>query len=183
MTVTAWPPGLMVIVVATDARPLTVIVIVAFWPACSVPDEGDSVSLPSRLDDSVADQFTGPPTAVIVIEPPRSGESSTLVGDTVRVPGATAAEVDGGGGDEEAEGDGEADGDLDRVGVAPGLGLARGLDVAPADGVTSTAWLGLDAAPALRVDAAPAEVLEVTAAGAELTTEEVVPAAATLPWR
>src|ERR1700728_3524753 len=55
---------------------------VTLSPASSVPDDGDTVTSPSRVAGAETDQETGPPLAVSVSDPPSSGLSSTVVGDT-----------------------------------------------------------------------------------------------------
>jgi hypothetical protein len=94
-TVTAMPPGFTVSWLSTEARPLTDRATVALWPAASVPEDGEAVSLPIRLEDSVIDQVTGPPEAVTVMLPPSSGLSTIAVGVTLSVPAAGGG---GGGG-------------------------------------------------------------------------------------
>lgn len=84
-----------------DASPFTERSIVALWPARSVPDDGLTLSSPSRLDPSLTDQFTGPPLAVIVTAVPPSVLSTTVLVETDSVPGAggageVAGAVDGG---------------------------------------------------------------------------------------
>jgi hypothetical protein len=59
---------------------------VTLLPALSVPDAGATISSPSRLAGSEIDHETGPPLAVSVSDPPSSGLSSTVVGDTDSVP-------------------------------------------------------------------------------------------------
>lgn len=98
-----------------DASPFTEMSIVALWPARSVPDDGLTLSSPSRLDPSLTDQFTGPPSAVIVTAVPPSVLSTTVPVETDRVPGAgaevgageVAGAVDGGA----VDGGGEDPGD------------------------------------------------------------------------
>jgi hypothetical protein len=51
-------------------------------PAFRVPDDGDTVREPSRVDGSEIDQDTGPPLSVSVSEPPSSGLSTTVAGET-----------------------------------------------------------------------------------------------------
>lgn len=92
------PPGLTVSWLSTEARPLIDRATVALWPAASVPDDGETVSLPIRLADSVTDHVTGPPEAVTVRLPPSSGLSTIAVGDTLSVPGAGGGGGGGGGG-------------------------------------------------------------------------------------
>jgi hypothetical protein len=67
---------------------------VTLCPAVSVPEPWDTLTLPIRLDGSEIDQVTGPPVAVIVIELPSRGVSSSRLGDTLIVP--VAAVNDGG---------------------------------------------------------------------------------------
>lgn len=70
---------------------LTVTYSVAFCPACSVPP---SVLRATWGADALADQVTGPPTAVSVICPAEPGVRVMLPGDTVRVPaGVDVAEL------------------------------------------------------------------------------------------
>ena len=83
---TGWSPGFTVSVVSREASPLTEIDTVVLWPAASVPELGETISSPSRLDGSEMDHDTGPPSAVRVIELPSSGVSTTVLGDTVSVP-------------------------------------------------------------------------------------------------
>jgi hypothetical protein len=75
-----------VIWLSRDARPLALSATLVVWPAVSAPELGAMLSLPSRLPDSETDQFTGPPEAEMVMEPPSSGLSTIVVGDTVTVP-------------------------------------------------------------------------------------------------
>ena len=58
-----------------------------------MPEDGDNVTEPRRLDGSVTDQDTGPPTAEIVNEPPSKGERMIVAGDTVIV-AAVAVDAD-----------------------------------------------------------------------------------------
>ena len=74
----------MVSWLSTEASPRTLIVTVTLLPALRVPEAGETVSSPSRLNGSEIDHDTGPPLAVSVNEPPSSGLSSTVVGDTRR---------------------------------------------------------------------------------------------------
>ncbi len=80
------PPGFTVSVLSSDATPLTLRVTVTLCPAASLPDDGETVTRPIRLDDSVMDHDTGPPEAVSVRLPPSSGLSTTVVGVTLSVP-------------------------------------------------------------------------------------------------
>ena len=61
-------------------------VIVALWPAASLPPDGATVSSPARLADSVMDHDTGPPLALKVRLPPSVGPSVMAVGVTLSVP-------------------------------------------------------------------------------------------------
>src|ERR1700677_4499559 len=97
-TVTAMPPGLTASWLSTEARPLTDRATVALWPAASVPEDGETVSLPIRLEGSVIDHVTGPPDAVTVRLPPSSGLSTIVVGVTLSVPCAGGGGGGGGGG-------------------------------------------------------------------------------------
>jgi hypothetical protein len=84
-TVICCPPGDTVSCESRLTR-LVEIVTCTLWPAVIVPDDGDTLSLPSRLDGSEIDQLTGPPLAVSVIVPPSSGVSTIVVGWTSSVP-------------------------------------------------------------------------------------------------
>ncbi len=140
----AWPPGFTLSVVSSETRLLTEMTTVALCPAFSVPDAGLTLSVPSRLDGSLTDQLTGPPSAVIVTWVPPSVLSTMLVGDTLSVPGA--AEVGGGAGEDGEEDDGRGAGeDRDGAGevgdlpgeLAPGVvgpGLPPDVDDALASG-------------------------------------------------
>ncbi len=105
MTVTLMPPGLTVSWQPTQAptpppppsatrasRPvpalLALIATVTLWPACSRPEDGVTVSLPSRPADSVMDHDTGPPVAVSRRDAPSSGLTVIVLGVTPSVPGA-----------------------------------------------------------------------------------------------
>src|SRR5262249_34849260 len=63
-------------------------------PAASVPDAGDTISLPTKLDGSEMDHDTGPFSAVRVSAPPPDTVSTMVVGDTSRVPGAGGGVAD-----------------------------------------------------------------------------------------
>jgi hypothetical protein len=92
------PPGFRVRFESTEAIPSTVMVTVACWPACNVPELGEASTLPIRLDGSEIDQDTGPFWAVMVSVLPDRALSSTVVGDADSVPAVTAGdEVDGAG--------------------------------------------------------------------------------------
>ena len=82
---------------STEARPLTERVTVTLCPDASVPEEGETSTLPIRLEGSVMDHVTGPPDAVRVRLAPVSGLSRIVVGFTLSVPGGGG----GGGGGEE----------------------------------------------------------------------------------
>jgi hypothetical protein len=101
-TVTTWSPGFTVSVQSTHvpppempeaaraARPATpplaLTVTVALWPACSVPEFGATVTLPTRLKDAVTDHDTGPPAAVSVRAALPGALSTIVVGVTLSVP-------------------------------------------------------------------------------------------------
>jgi hypothetical protein len=80
------PPGFTVSTLWTAISLVTMRETVTLWPDLSVPEDGDAVTLPSRLDDSKIDHVTGPPDAVNVRLPPLPGVSRILVGDTLSVP-------------------------------------------------------------------------------------------------
>ncbi len=108
---TRWPPGLTVSVVSREARPVTEIDTRALWPAASVPDDGATISLPSRLAGSAIDHETGPLRAVSVSVLPSSGVRTTVAGDTASVPWSDCGGVVVGGADEDAVDEGDADDD------------------------------------------------------------------------
>ena len=70
MIVTEMPPGFTVRRLSTAIRPVTLTVTVTLWPAARVPDDGDTVSVPIRLDGMAIDHGTGPPDAGSVRVPP-----------------------------------------------------------------------------------------------------------------
>src|SRR5208282_5378803 len=82
---------------STEARPPTERVTVMLCPDASVPEEGETSTLPIRLEGSVMDHVTGLPDAVRVRLAPVSGLSRIAVGLTLSVPGGGG----GGGGGEE----------------------------------------------------------------------------------
>jgi hypothetical protein len=118
--VTVWPPGLMVSVESTEARPFTVTETFAVWPAWSVPLAGETFTLPSRLDGSEIDQDTGPPEAEMVNVAGPSKLSTIVDGDTETVPGVTAAADEDDGAGWVGAGDGDGDGDFDAEPVGEG---------------------------------------------------------------
>lgn len=116
---TVMPPGFTVSVQATHAptplpppvrasarrppsRLLALTVTVALWPEASVPELGETVTLPTRLEDSVMDQLTDPDAAVRVSVLPFR-PTTIVVGDTCRVPGL-GAELLGAGAELDAAG-------------------------------------------------------------------------------
>ena len=66
--------------------PGTVTLIVAVWPAASVPDIGAITTFFSRPGGSETDQLTAPPDAVSVIDPLAGGVMSSVAGLTLSVP-------------------------------------------------------------------------------------------------
>jgi hypothetical protein len=48
-----WPPGVTVIWVSTDRRPLRVTVTCVLWPGAIVPEDGVTESRPIRLEGIV----------------------------------------------------------------------------------------------------------------------------------
>ena len=80
------PAGAALTAATVPAAALTRRPTVALWPACSRPETGVTVSSPISPGDSVMDQFTGPPEAVRVSDPPPSGLSTTVRGATLSVP-------------------------------------------------------------------------------------------------
>jgi hypothetical protein len=80
------PPGFTVSWLSSETRLATRTETVTLCPAASVPPDGETVTRPSRLEDSAMDQVTGPPDAVSVMLAPRTGLSSTVLGDTLSVP-------------------------------------------------------------------------------------------------
>ena len=98
-TVTVMSPGFTVSVQAAHAPPpparaaarrppgglLARSEMVALCPAASVPAVGDTVTWPTRLEDSATDQLTEPNEAFRVSEPPFR-PSTIVVGVTVRMP-------------------------------------------------------------------------------------------------
>ena len=101
-------PGLIVSAESRVKRPLTVTVTCVLWPASSVPDDCETLTLPSRPDGTEIDQFTVPPVAVSVIVELPAPASVIVDGDTLSVPAATPPEADG-----LALGEGDAEGELD----------------------------------------------------------------------
>jgi hypothetical protein len=75
---------------------LVVTVTVTGLPGETVPEDCDKVTELRRVGGTEADQDTGPPCAVMVKEPPSSGESTIVAGDTVIVPVAGADVAAGG---------------------------------------------------------------------------------------
>jgi hypothetical protein len=67
---------------------LTLRATVVLWPATSLPDVGETASSPTRPEDSAMNHDTGPPEAVRVRVPPRSGLTTIVRGLTLSVPGA-----------------------------------------------------------------------------------------------
>ncbi len=65
---------------------LTLRLTVVLRPASSRPEDGATVSLPTRPGDSVMDHCTGPPDAVSVRLPPVSALSTIVLGVTLSVP-------------------------------------------------------------------------------------------------
>jgi hypothetical protein len=120
--VMVWSPGFTVSVESIEASPLTEMLTVASWPACSVPEAGDRFTPPIRLTGSEIVQETGPPEASMVSVLLPRAVSSTVAGETDSVPAAV-------------EGDGAADllGAADLVGVGDLVGaadLVGGVDLA-----------------------------------------------------
>ena len=66
--------------------PGTVTLTAAVCPAASVPDIGATTTLFSRPAGSETDQFTVPPDAVSVIDPPPGGVTASVAGLTLSVP-------------------------------------------------------------------------------------------------
>jgi hypothetical protein len=85
--VTVIPPGFTVSWLSTDAGLVTDRATVVLWPEASVPEEGETVTLPIRLGGSVMDHVTGPPEAVRVRVAPVRGLTRIVVGVTLSVPG------------------------------------------------------------------------------------------------
>jgi len=100
-TVTLMPPGFTVSwqpthastgfprgasAVRPVAAPLTLRVTAVLRPASSRPEDGATVSSPTRPGDSVTDQVTGPPEAFSVRVPPSKGLSTIVLGVTLSVP-------------------------------------------------------------------------------------------------
>jgi hypothetical protein len=95
-TVTVMPPGLTVSVQPAHAPTpaarapsgeLALTVTVVLCPDASVPDAGDTVTCPSRLEDSEIDQLTVPNEAFRVSGLPFR-PITIVVGETVRMPRA-----------------------------------------------------------------------------------------------
>jgi hypothetical protein len=104
---------------------------VASCPACSVPEVAERFTPPIRLTGSEILQDTGPPSASMVSVLLPSAVSSTVVGETVSVPGE-AAVVGGADLAGVAEGDAAGDADFDAAGdvlVRVGDVLAEAGDV------------------------------------------------------
>ena len=80
------PPGFTMSWLCTETGLVTMRETVTLWPDASVPADGETVTWPSRLEDSAMDHVTGPPEAVSVRLPPRPGVSKILFGVTVSVP-------------------------------------------------------------------------------------------------
>jgi len=85
-TVTIAPLGLNVRCTRGLPVPCTVTVSVVVWPAASVPDIGATTTFFSRPGGSETDQFTAPPDAVSVIDPPAGGATLSVAGLTLSVP-------------------------------------------------------------------------------------------------
>jgi hypothetical protein len=102
------PPGLTDSSVSSDAVPLTVTLVL--FPAASVPDDGETVTSPRRLEGSVIVHCTGPFSAVSVMVEPDCDARVIVVGDTDSSPGAA---------DGDAEGDGDLEGDDRGLGARP----------------------------------------------------------------
>ena len=75
---TVVPPGFTDSWVSSDALPLTVTLVL--FPDASVPDDGETVTSPRRLDGSVIVQRTGPFSAVSVITEPEGDATVIVVG-------------------------------------------------------------------------------------------------------
>lgn len=117
---------------------LTITYSVTFCPAWSVPPVLLRVT---SAADALADQVTGPPTAVSVICPAEPGTRAMLPGDTVRVPaGVDVAEATLGAGAESAVADSDA----------PGFWADRGAWVASA--IIASPLLPAGAVPAARAE-------------------------------
>ena len=94
-TVTVLPPGLMVSCSFSVIRLEEVTVIVALAPAASEPDAGETV----RFAAAEMEYLTGPPLAVRVNVPtpwPFTATSTSVLSDTLRVPGGAGADDDAG---------------------------------------------------------------------------------------
>ena len=85
-TRTVMPPGFTVSALSRETRLMIRRETVTLCPAASVPEDGETATWPIRLEDSAMDQVTGPPEAVSVMLPPRTGLSSTVLVDTLSVP-------------------------------------------------------------------------------------------------
>jgi hypothetical protein len=114
---------------------LALSVTVALWPEASVPDAGDTLTLPISPDDSAIDQSTDPNDADRVKLPPFT-PTTTVVGVTVRTP-RLGGELAG------------AEVDLLGLGLGVGFGLGLGVGFGLGFGV----GFGLDLAGAAEVGA------------------------------
>ena len=85
-TVTIAPPGVNLRCTRGLPGPGTVTLITAVCPAASVPDIGATTTFFSRPGGSDTDQFTVPPDAVSVIDPPPGGATLSVAGLTLSVP-------------------------------------------------------------------------------------------------
>ena len=83
---TVIPPGFTASRPSSDATPLTSRTTVTLCPDASRPEDGETISLPIKSDDSVMDHDTGPPEAVRVRLLSRCGLSRIVVGVTLNVP-------------------------------------------------------------------------------------------------
>ncbi len=87
------PPGLNVRCTRGLPGPSTVTLTVVVSPAASVPDIGATTTFCSRPGGSETDQFTRPPEAVSVIEPPPGDATASVAGLTLSVPAPGASLV------------------------------------------------------------------------------------------
>ena len=87
MIVTEIAPGFTVRWLSTASRLVMLRVTLTLWPAARVPEAGDTVSVPIKLDGSVIDHDTGPPEAVRMRVSPSPVLSWIFVRDTVSAPG------------------------------------------------------------------------------------------------
>ena len=79
------PPPATAAALSAPGGLLTLSATVVLWPEASVPAAGDTVTCPTRLEDSVTDQSTVPNEAFRVSVPPPL-PSTIVVGVTVRMP-------------------------------------------------------------------------------------------------